>query len=155
MEMNPSETRIVQALAESVCQRVARRTITALQSMSAPNMLLSGEDSGLTNVWDEICVQLQNEYSYSWGAYVESMRAMVDFYVEELPTWECEAVWLQTPEGDEWDCEDEDEREPYPVISSDITNYILNDYVLSMGNDWSTPRIRAYLNRCYLASLDR
>ena len=71
MEKNPSETRIVQALAESVCQHVSDKTIRALQGMTDANMLLSGDDSGLINVWEEICVQLQNEESFYWDTYVE------------------------------------------------------------------------------------
>jgi hypothetical protein len=150
MEKNPSETRIVQALAESVCQRISRKTIRALQSMTDANMLLSGDDSGLISVWEEICVQLQNEESFSWDAYEETIRTFVDSYVDELSNYEREAVWLQTPEGEDWDSELDEERESYPVFNDDITNYIVNDYVLSKGNDWSNSRIRAYLDRSYL-----
>ena len=150
MEKNPSETRIVQALAESVCQHISRKTILALQSMTDANMLLSGDDSGLINVWEEICVQLQHEESFSWDAYEETIRTFVDSYVDELSNHEREAVWLQTPEGEDWDSELNEEQKPCPVFKGDITNYIVDKYVLSKGNDWSNSRIRAYLDGDYL-----
>ena len=147
MDERLSEYRIVRALAETACQRVARKTIRALQRLDDPSCLLSGEDTSLGNVWDEICVQLQAEYSSAWDAYEETVRSFVDNYVDELPAEEREAIWLQTPEGQDWDDEPEDEREPYPVFNSDIANHIVNDYVLSCGSDWSNPLIRAYLER--------
>lgn len=150
MEMKLSENRIVRVLAESVCQRIARKTIRALQRMTTQDELLSGEDSGLTNVWEEICVQLQQEESFSWGAYKETIRVFVGYYIDEMSNHERKAVWLQTPEGEDWDSELDEEREPYPVFNGDITNYIVYDYVLSKGNDWTNPRIRAFLYRRYL-----
>lgn len=146
MAQKLSEHRIVRALADEVCQSVLRRTIRALQSMTNPDGLLSGEDSGLANTWDEICVQLQGEDSYFWDTYEEVVRTFVEGFVDELPANEREAVWLQTPEGGDWDSEGAGEREPSPVVDDDIVNYILNDYVLRAGNDWSNSRIRSYLD---------
>ncbi len=150
-----SEHRIVRALADEVCQRVSRKTIRALQSMANPDGLLSGEDSGLTNTWDEICVQLQGEESYFWGSYEEIVRTYVESFVGELPAHESEAVWLQTPEGDDWDSKEIGEREPSPVVDDDIVNCILNDYVLRAGNDWNNSRIRTYLESRYLDDVPR
>ena len=52
MSRTLSETEVVRALAEQVCRRLTRRLIATLQKMN--NGLLSGEDSGLKNTWDEI-----------------------------------------------------------------------------------------------------
>lgn len=149
MEQKLSEYRIVRELAEKVCQRIMRRTIRALQGMTSSDELLSGEGSGLRNTWEEICVQLQLEHSYSWEAYEETLRVYVEYFVDELPAHEREAIWLQTPEGDDWECEEASERELYPVFNPDIVNYITSDYVFQAGNNWSNSRIRAYLNSYY------
>jgi hypothetical protein len=113
------------------------------------NALLSGEGSGLKNTWDEICVQLQWEESFSWRAYDETVRGLADGLVEALPPFEKQAVWLQTPEGIEWSCEASDERTSYPVAEDEITNYLLREYVYAAATNWSNKRIRAYLERSY------
>jgi hypothetical protein len=150
MKKNLSETEIVQALAESVCQRVSRKTIRALQGIANTDSLLSGEESGLVNVWEEICVQLQYEESFFWDAYLETIQDIVESHLIMSPDYELEAIWLQTTEGQYWNRGCDDDREPYPVSNDEITNYVIDNYVFSKGNDWSNPRIRAYLNRSYL-----
>jgi hypothetical protein len=43
--------------------------IKDLISLNKKDFLQSGEDSGLRNVWEEICVQVQGEFSYFWGIH--------------------------------------------------------------------------------------
>ncbi len=146
-----SESRIVCALAETVCRRVTRKVIRELQRMgpeTCGGSLLSGEDSGLKTVWDEICVQVQGEESFSWGAYETTVASLVDGLAEELSDLEREAVWLQTPQGEDWYVDDEDQRNPYPVSNTDIEEY-LRKLVLDAAADWTNPQIRTFLDRCY------
>ena len=138
-----SEWRIVRRLAEQVCQRVTRRVIRALREIV--DGLQSGDDSSLANVWEEICVQVQGEQSVLWGAYDVTVRQIVSTEVTALPEHERDAVWLQTPEGEEWDAEEEDERTKSPVTGDNIIDYLTNDYVYSAAANWSNPRIRKYL----------
>ncbi len=101
------------------------------------------------NVWDEICVQVQFEQSFYWDAYEQTVWQLAAAFVEELPAHEREAIWLQTPEGDDWDCEDESEREPYPVNNDDIVKYLLHENLYYEAGKWSNDRIREYLdNAC-------
>jgi len=58
------ESAIVHDLAKQICRRLTGRTIAALQELNA--CMLSGDDSGLVNVWDEICAQIQYEESGTW-----------------------------------------------------------------------------------------
>ncbi|ADE14216.1 hypothetical protein Nhal_1043 [Nitrosococcus halophilus Nc 4] len=150
MEKELSEYRIVRILAEEVCQRIARKTIRDLQRMASSDGLLSGEDSGLNNTWEEICVQLQDEESLYWNTYEFTIHELVSAYVTELPEYERDAVWLITQAGEERDCELEEERDPDPVWNGDIVTHIV-DCVITLGNDWSNRRIRAFLNRRYAA----
>lgn len=144
-----SESDIVARLAERVCQRLARSVIAHLQSMD--DALLSGKNSGLKNTWEEICVQLQLEVSFSWEAYDETVRGLADGLVAALPLLAKQAVWQQTPEGIEWCCEASDDRTSYPVGDDDITDYLLRNYVYAAAANWSNKRIRSYLERSYVA----
>ena len=111
---------------------------------------MSGDDSCLANTWDEICVQIQHEESFAWDAYEQTVRAIVAGDVEELPIFERDAVWLQTPEGGDWDCDDEDERVSNPVVLDDIVSYVIRDYIYAQAGDWTNPRIRQYIDGSYL-----
>lgn len=144
MNKKLSESAIVKALAEKTIRRITRKTIADLQRM---DHLLSGEDSGLSTTWDEICTQVQHERSFAWDAYDETVEAIVSFYVDELPAHEREAIWLQTEPGFDWDCEETHNREPYPIVDDDVTEYIINEYIYTEAGRWSNVRIRKYIER--------
>lgn len=139
-----SEIEIARQLAAHTAKRITRRTITALQRLT--DCKLSGDDSMLANVWDEICAQVQYEESLAWDVYLETVTAMLSGEVDGLAAHEREALWLQTEQGSDWDCEDEDDRDPYPVDLDEIVEYLLHDYVLAEAGSWSNARIRAYLD---------
>ena len=132
---------IVSDLAEDVCQQCTVRVIRHLQEMNAG---LSGEDSGLSNCWEEICVQVQHEESIYWDTYVEVVKAFIAGEIEEMLPWHREAVWLQTDAGVEWGAADEKTRDPYPVFNGDIVDYLLDNYVWPEAGRWSNERIRTY-----------
>lgn len=141
-----SLSKIVEDLAEQESRRIANRTIRALQRMRDT---LSGDDSGLATTWEEVCVQVQCEHSIYWSAYVETIDALVGADVAELQPYIREAIWLQTQQGWDWDCEDEDERDAAPVYEPDVTEYIVSNYVMSAADNWSNSRIRAFKERRY------
>ncbi|MCL7944060.1 hypothetical protein [Marinobacter sp. ATCH36] len=141
-----SEYRIARDLAEALRKRLISSCIRDLQAMK--DTLLAGEDSGLDNTWDEICVQQQREHSFSWHAYVAAMEAYIEQRVNQLQPYELDALWLRTQRGDDWDTELEEERESYPVFEDDVVVY-LQDELLTAANDWSNARISRYLDRYY------
>ena len=145
MSRTLSEAAVVRALADQICKRLTRRLIATLQKMN--NGLLSGEDSGLKNTWDEICAQVQFEESFSWDAYDETVRGLATSDVEKLQPHEREAIWLQTTAADHWDCEDESRRQPYPVSTEEIVDHLVHEYIYSEAGNWSNHRIRIYLDR--------
>jgi len=113
MSSKLSESLIVSNLAEQVCQQITRKVISSLQALK--NGLLSGDDSGLTNAWEEICVQVQGGKLFSWEGYDLTVRQTVCAEVTELLPHEREAIWLRTPAGENWDADNEESREEYPV----------------------------------------
>ena len=144
----PSRDRIVRALARQITARVVRRVIRRLAELGRPYMQ-SPEDSGLSHVWDELCVQLQGEQSIYWHLYDDTVYQHVAAEVERVADYELEAVWLSTSQGEEWDYDDESERDPDPVSQSDVIDFIV-DEVYEAGTNWSNRRIRAYLDQRYI-----
>jgi hypothetical protein len=66
-----SESVVVGALAEGVGQRITRKVIPTLQALT---VTLSGDDSGLETVWDEICAQVQTDESVFWNVYDKTVQ---------------------------------------------------------------------------------
>jgi len=134
---------IIEAVAKKAAVRLTRRAIASLQRMKAP--LHSGDDSGLTSVWDEICVQVQCDRSIFWDLYEELAFQMLDEMVSQLPRHELEALWLQTQWGPDWVDPDpkQCEKEP-PVASQDVTEYLLKEHLYEEAGRWTNKRIRAY-----------
>jgi len=139
-----SESYIVRALAQRCCERITRAAIAQLESIDAG---LLGDDMGLSDLWEEICVQVQRGTSPWWRHYEEAIWLIVDEEVAGLHEFERAAIWLQTPKGDSWDCEDESDRRPYPVSAEDIVRYIVYEHVLFEAGYWHSPAIDAYINR--------
>jgi hypothetical protein len=142
-----SESSIVRDLAESVCRRITRRVLRSLQGMTDTH--LSGDDSGLANVWDELCVQIQYEQSVYWDAYDQTVTSLIADEFVKLPAHEREAVWLQSSQGVDWSCDDEADREPAPVNDPDAVHHIVNEFVYAEAGRWSNSQIRDYLDRSY------
>jgi hypothetical protein len=142
MSRTPSESAVIRALAAQVCDRLTRRTTATLQRTD--NAPPSGDDSGLTNTCVEICAQVQFQLSCSWEDYDETVRGLLASDVKKLPPHEREAVWLQPPPADERACEDQCDREPYPIADDGIVEY-LTKYIYGKAADWNNRRIRQYL----------
>lgn len=140
-----SEFSIVRQLAEHVARQVAQRTIEELRDMT--ETLGSGDDSGMENVWEEICVQVQYDEFPFWAAYVHTAKGLILSTVENLPAHEREALWLKSDQGEEWDSEDEEQREAYPVLNDDIVAYVWNEHLLPEAGRFSNERTRGYLDR--------
>jgi hypothetical protein len=138
--------RIIWKIADAECERVSRGVIRALQRIT--NAMLSGDDSGLRNSWDEICVQAQGQESVDWETYLQTMEASIALRVEELSDPIKQVIWLQTNDGMDWEPENEDDTPPY--IVEDITDYILHKFVFSGAADWTNARIKQYLAPEYL-----
>lgn len=93
----------------------------------------------------EICVQIQRSHSSHWDLYEETVDQWVRFEVERLALHEVDAIWLQTPDGEMWDLEEQESRELYPVNTEDVVAYIIARYLYRDAGDWSNQRIRRYM----------
>jgi hypothetical protein len=144
MSFESALSSIVREVASLACARMTRRIIKQLRQMD--DAMMSGDDSGLKNSWEEVCVQMQGEQSYCWEVFEETIRHFLRDEVTKLPPHEHQAVWLQTENGLEWlDLGDECSKS-VPYSEDDIAQYVLDEYVLPTAGDYSNPRIRKYLD---------
>lgn len=132
---------IVCDLAAACSKRVCRRVIRHLQRNGT---LLSGDDSPLATVWDEVCVQVQYQESALWSAYDDVIRGWIESEVDKLAGYELCALWLQTPTGIQWACSEAGEDGPAPVTVVDVVEHVAGE-LYGCAADWSNHRIRLYL----------
>ena len=101
--------------------------------------MLRGE-SGLKNIWDEICVQvIEAEYSDYWSYFVRTVELMIEPEVEKLPDWTQQPIWLKTDEG--WKFEGGE----FMFLIEDLTRYIAKEYVFFEAKQWSNSRITYFI----------
>lgn len=56
---------------------IAGKVIKELTGLNDQGLLLSGDDSGLKNVWEEICIQMQVEESFHWDVYNNTIKNFI------------------------------------------------------------------------------
>jgi len=169
--------KIITTVAEKACQQVAAKVIKTLRDEKKG--LQSGDDSGLINIWDEICVQMQREQSEMWDLYQDMITGFVEAELCKLDSSVIESIWLQTVNGEVWDEENQsneeaniighnDDNEFYFIdiaprekfvdnvipdsveySTEDVTNYIVDDYILKKASDFTNKRIQKYLDSDY------
>src|SRR6187200_1466408 len=87
--------------------------------------LLSGDDSGLKNTWEEICIQVQGEESIHWDVYSDAIR---NFITDEL-TKQTESIQilLSYIGGIESDIRIEEDEDCYAFIQEYAVKEILEN----------------------------
>ena len=137
------EEQVVRALALRISSDIARKTARALRKLTE-NLAL-GDDTGLKNTWEEVCVQIQYEQSVLWDAYEDTIDAIILAHVEKLEQYEMIAIWLQTTEGIDWQVDCEDQETP-PFSTGDIVEYVRGMHLFELAGKYTNRRILDYLN---------
>ncbi|MBK59570.1 MAG: hypothetical protein CML01_12295 [Pseudomonas sp.] len=137
--MSRIEQHIVRAWASRLAATIVKEVISDLESMDA---MLSG-DSGLANVWEEICAQVQKEESYQWAVYEDVIESLLYACLEELDRDAQLALWTATDAG--WDYiydhhADSDGSASVPLSTDDIVCKLASD-VLSAAADYESPSL--------------
>jgi len=148
---------IISHVSNEACKEVSAKVVRSLRKMTEG--MQSGDDTPLKNIWDEVCVQRQDEYSVMWDAYEETILAFIEQEVRKLDELVIGAIWLQTEEGDDWADEiqdriDDGEIEEYKQEAvdynlDDVDKYILVEYVLKLASEWTNKRIEKYIDKGY------
>ena len=110
---------------------------------SIKNAKLSNSEI-LENAWDEICVQVQEEYSIYWDTYLFEIEKSTLSELKKIDDEIKLTIWLQTEEGMHWS-EDSEESEDIPCFDEDIVQYVVNNYILSNAVNYSNKRIEKYI----------
>ena len=124
-------------------KRLLRQLISELQDMQDT---LSGDDSGLVNVWDEICAQQQIEEFCSWDAYDLTIRSLIEGTVSEMSRAEQLELWLQTETGWSWAYDNESREESPCPCDEDIGEHLYGR-LMSVAADYLNHRVIGYRNR--------
>ncbi|MBN3519321.1 hypothetical protein JYB62_04845 [Algoriphagus lutimaris] len=134
---------LISAFAQGCLFKIVNRIILQLQGIKES---LSGDYSGLENTWDEICVQIQDEYSIHWNMYEEIVLNLIEVEVNKIPPHEQQAIWLETDSAYSYD-EDEDEDELESKYDPSDVYHHIKSIIFQKAGDWSNKRIRSYLER--------
>lgn len=140
---------VVEELSSAECRKISGRVIRALQLKTEPIQVgghygfENRSETGLRNLWDEICVQLiEAEYSPFWEYFELEVIRLVEAEVGRLPSYVQKAIWLQTEESSNQDQSD--------VIYFDaVYEYIAKEYVYKAARNWKNIRIMRYLHGEY------
>lgn len=143
------EWAIINAVADEAANRLTCQIIQWLQTLPAE---LSGKGSGLKNVWEEICVQVQGEESLLWDAYKETVTNDFRAKLDQLKLHEQLALWLQTDSGLRWWDEYDEKQDNAATAPIDIEDVVLHlwGYAWKAADEYENRRIRRFLDDRYL-----
>ena len=149
--------KIVACQAQSILDRMVKICVRELQKCKRDSgCMTSGDDSGLENLWDEICVQVQGECSVFWNACEDYMTNLLsELLLNRCSENERKMLWFQTEAFQRWYDEVIEEEErlsqrfsadgmPDAYSIQDITEWCLSS-VLSAAADYTNARIERYL----------
>lgn len=143
---------LIRQYANVVAERVCDGVIEDLKQITTT---LSGDDSGLRNTWEEICVQVQGEESFFWDEYQTVMQDAILGAIVAVEQRDLASLWLQSEEGWSWrwDMENADddaanaEVTEIPFVQEEIAKHILQKHLMVRAEDYSNQRIAAFLGK--------
>lgn len=150
---------ILACQARTILSHMVKLCVRELQKCKRDSgRMTSPDDSGLENLWDEICVQVQGNRSVVWNTY----EACITNLISELLMNRCgenerKMLWFQTEAFNDWTDEVLEDNErlsqgfsadgmPDAYSMQDITEWCLSS-VLSAAADYKNARINQYLSR--------
>ena len=142
------EEQIVAAFANKISDQIITGVTRALKKMNSDREMLSG-NSGLKNVWEEICVQVQGEESFYWSAYIQVMESLLRSSLQRLRPHEQIALWAVTEEGWDYiyDCHADDvDLSVVPVSQNESLNKLRGELISNAAN-YENARISKFLER--------
>lgn len=118
-----------------VVDRVVLSVVRELQQ--TPHGRQSSDDSGLRNAWDEICIQVQGQWSVLWNVYEERAVDLLWVRFEKLRSSD-RAVLIETVAVER--CLDREE-----VTDAEVISYLLS-CLISRASDWTNSGIRGHMS---------
>lgn len=142
--------RLLRENAAAIGARLAKAAARDLKNYR--DNLPSGPDSGLKNVWEEICVQVQGEQSFFWDGYRDMAIGHLAGRVRALPAIKQRLLWVGSPGGMDWiDEHDESEDNTVPGTTvptgdaDEIANWLFDEHLIPLADRYGNRRIERYL----------
>ena len=150
MEHSHPLLKLLRKQSQLVGTRIARATARDLKLYR--DNLLSGPDSGLRNVWDEICVQVQGERSFFWDAYRDMAMPHLAHHIDALPDVRRRLLWAGSPDGMMWIDEHEEAKYSPPVPgddvptgdTDDVANWVFDCCLVPLADAYRSRRIERF-----------
>ena len=133
--------------AKELEKEIADDAIKSLTEMS--DGLMSGDDSRLNSIWEELCVQVQGEESIFFEEYIDIVQDFIGHALSNKQRIELMALWLATDEGFDWVYDhfsEADSDESLPLDLSVIVEKITS-IVLSQASDFESETVYNYLHQ--------
>ena len=137
------ERRILRNVASVLCKQLADQAIEDLEALPAT---LSGEDSGLADVWEELCVQVQTEQSFYWDTYLTMLDETIEARVSALPKPFQDALSAATEDGDDW--LDEPNGRSIPLFTTAM-GALVREQGMELAGDYESASIERYKSASY------
>ncbi len=129
------EFKILLALNKYYIDLISDRVIADLHKLRDKDFLLSGDDSGLKSVWEEICAHAQGQESMYWDAYENTIENHIS---EELRLQPIEIMNLLMYVA-------EPDRDYNRGVDEEVVKSILDQVVFKASN-FTNRNIERYLN---------
>lgn len=123
---------------------IVEKTIKDLKKQR--DTLMSGDDSKLKNFWEEYAVQLQDEESFYFDNYVDTVRNLIETKISEQP--EVIQNLIDFSENENFDEDNEFENHQFSYDREFSINTILED-LDSAAINFENKRVRKYIERNY------
>lgn len=140
--------KIIKKFVDFEGERISRKVILALQkrtdALEVGNYycFTPRSESGLKNIWDEICVQqIEAEFSDYWSYFVLEVENLIEPEIEKLPEHIQQAIWLQIEEN--WGYQEGEEME---IATYQLVDYIAEEYVFERARRWSNKQINYFIH---------
>lgn len=82
--MKSDESNILSELIDKHIQTIVNKVVFQIRRLPKDAMI-SGDDSGLKNMWDELCVQVQDNHFQNWNLLDDFVEGICKDKYQELP----------------------------------------------------------------------
>lgn len=120
---------------------LCRKAVRQIQRLPKEAML-SGDDTILKNVWDEVCVQVQYEEFNGWPFVEEMLRLTCTWLIEESPPHIQRILFYAA-------CLENEIEFDYECDFTEFASEILYDKVIEAASKYTNKRIELYLENSY------
>ncbi len=153
INLNLAYKNLIGKQVDIIVKKLVKRFVEHSQNLKDGHTLLS-DDSGLKNVWEEICVDMQGEWTFYHQTYISQIEMFVENVLyPKLTELEKTMIWTQTDEFDEWieELEEKHRNEVnYSIDFSDMFCYdallkYISNAIMQEAMNYTNSRIDKYL----------